>query len=126
MIRFQYEYRRYGNTAQKSGCPLLGNENISSCSAGGPSDPGSSSGTDHATEVSLRESTQAIEDAFVSGDADSALATLTETARSIYGEGIRGAPAEDLVEFGEALQSRRLNIYGETYAEYTYSFHGKY
>ena len=92
--------------------------------SGGPSAPDSGGSGNEAVERSLRESAQAVENAFLSGNADSVSTVMTETARAVYGAGVAAAPAEGLVEFGHALESRELTVYGDTYAEYAYSFNG--
>jgi len=95
-----------------------------SCSKESSTEPEPNPSPNTDMEVKINEGALAIENAFLSGDPNQVNNIFTENALSIYGTDILNVPSQELVEFGEALKSRELNVFGDTYAEYNYTFKG--
>ncbi len=72
----------------------------------------------------INEGAEAVEVAFLSGDPQQINNLLTENAKVVIGDEITNANRNDLIKLGEALNSRELDIYTDSYAEYSYTKDG--
>ncbi|MFH0990914.1 MAG: hypothetical protein V1799_12945 [bacterium] len=79
---------------------------------------------DAATQKQIEDGATSVQEALKTGDAQKVLATLTESAKSTYSQGITALNKDDLIKLGQSLQSKQLILYGDLYAEYKYTFNG--
>jgi hypothetical protein len=68
----------------------------------------------------IHQGAQAVEDAFRDADPAAVRAVMTEEALGAYGAGLDSVTAQ-MPEFADAIATRQLDAYTESYAEYSYS-----
>lgn len=77
--------------------------------------------TDPTVDVTkIHEAAQAVEDAFRQADSAAVRAVMTEEARAAYGSDL-GSLTAQMPGFADAIASRQLDVYSESYAEYRYT-----
>lgn len=99
---------------------------ISSCSkSNSPTEPESTNPPAAVDEKKIEEGAKAAEDALKTGDVQKVLSTLSEDAKTFYGTQLNSAAKEELIKIGEALNSKSIVVYTESYAEYKYTKDGQ-
>jgi hypothetical protein len=69
---------------------------------------------------SIHRGAQSVEDAFRTADPAAVRAVMTEEARVVYGADLESVTAQ-MQAFADAVATRHLEIYTESYAEYSYT-----
>jgi len=72
----------------------------------------------------INEGAKSVETAFIGGDATSIKSILTDDAKAFYGTDLSQIEKTNFIELGEALKTRKLKVYTDLYAEYTYTMNG--
>lgn len=68
----------------------------------------------------IDEGAKASEDAFKSGSPQEVISILTDDAKTELSTAITKLNSSQLKSLGVALESKKLDVYGELYAEYSY------
>jgi hypothetical protein len=72
----------------------------------------------------IHEGARLVEEAFRSADPAAVRAVMTEEALTTYGADLETIKPR-MVEFADAIATRRLGVYSELYAEYRYTANGR-
>ncbi len=95
-----------------------------SCSKDSSSPVGPDNNNNNTDVGKINEGAEAVEAAFLSGDPQQINNILTENAKVVIGDEITNANRNDLIKLGEALKTRELDVYTDSYAEYSYTKDG--
>jgi hypothetical protein len=95
-----------------------------SCSKDSSSPVGPDNNNTNVDVTKINDGAKAVETAFLSGDPQQINNLLTENAKVGIGDEITNANTNDLIKLGEALKTRELDVYTDSYAEYSYTKDG--
>lgn len=95
-----------------------------SCSKDSSSPVGPDNNNNNTDIGKINEGAEAVEAAFLTGDPQKVINLLTENAKVLLSDGLTKVNKNELIELGESLKTRELDVYSDMYAEYSYTKDG--